>query len=493
MSQGFYTAISGIQTSQQKIDVISDNIANINTVGFKESMINFSDVYAKTLTLGSAPTKALGGQNPMQIGLGTKTASISKNFTTGANQSTGVLSDLYLDGQGFFCVEGSNGETLLTRAGNFSVDSTGYLVTSNGNKVLGTDTSYSVDGSAIPIRIPPMLTLSTQGNSKAVDFATSPLAELNGLKFEKSTTPLPTRDFEIEIVSNGGTKRTTVPVNISTATNLAQIMTQVNAAIDATIGVSAVPTHIHGVTLATPTTSNGTLNFTIDKEFDNGLVAPNQIVGISAINLISKASNFTDETKLAAVAGVDSNVANPLLGTITYTSKILDYESTISPADNILNASKLVSYYISGNGAIEATYSNGDKVTSEIIDGSKNIQLIYKMANGAKIESKDITVNGAMIEAGNLQLQLASVVNDKGLVSVGNNNFTPGPNAGDVMYSIASNNGFARVVSGALESSNVDLTKQFAELIVAQRSVEANSRTFDTVSRVLQQLIQMGR
>jgi len=484
MSQGFYTAISGIQASQQKIDVISDNIANINTVGFKESMVNFSDVYSRTLTLGSAPTKAMGGTNPQQIGLGTKTASISKNFTIGANQSTGVLSDLYLDGQGFFCVEGANSETLLTRAGNFSVDSMGYLVTANGNKVLGTDTSYSIDGSATPIRIPPMLTLATQGNTKTVDFGSSPLADLNALKFEKSKSPTAT-DFDIELTYLGGTR--TIPVNISTATNLNDIISACNTAITASLGVA------NGVTIGATVPTDGTVSITINKALSTVHATAGTISQISKVNLVSKGSNFFDETKLAAVAGIDSNIANAALGTIIYKSKILDYETTVSPADNILNASKLVSYFISGNGAIEASYSNGDKITSEIIDGSKNIQLIYKMANGATIESTDITVNANMIEAGNLQLQLASVVNDKGLISVGNNNFTPGPNAGDVMYSVASSNGFARVVSGALESSNVDMTKAFAELIVAQRSIEANSRTFDTVSRVLQGLIQMGR
>lgn len=494
MSQGFYTAISGIQSSQQKIDVISDNIANINTVGFKEAMINFSDVFAKTLTMGSAPTKAMGGQNPMQIGLGTKTANISKNFTCGANQSTGVLSDLYLDGQGFFCVEGSNSEILLTRAGNFSVDSNGYLVTSNGNKVLGTNTSYSVDGSAVPIKIPPMLTLATQGNTKTADFLNSPLDDLNGLKFEKSNTPT-ADDFDIQITyrdtnAGGVSKTVSIPINISAATDLNSIITTCNAAIaNATYPGIAGAGVVFGATVPT----DGTMSITIDKAFTSTSSTGAGISQISAVNLISKTSNFCDETKLAAVAGVDSAPATPAVGTITYKSKILDYESTVSPADNILNASKLVSYYISGNGAIEATYSNGDKLTSELIPGSKNIQLIYKMANGVAIESNDITVNAAMIEAANLQLQLASVVNDKGLVAVGNNNFTPGPNAGDVMYSVASSNGFARVVSGALESSNVDLTKAFAELIVAQRSIEANSRTFDTVSRVLQQLINMGR
>lgn len=494
MSQGFYTAISGIQTSQQKIDIISDNIANINTVGFKESQINFSDIFAKTLTLGSAPTKTMGGQNPQQIGLGTKTASISKNFTIGANQSTGVLSDLYLDGQGFFCVEGPSGDILLTRAGNFSVDSNGYLVTSNGNKVLGTDTSYSIEGSSVPIRIPPMLTLATQGNTKTADFINSPIDDLNALKFEKSKTATET-DFEIDVVYRdsvtGLTGTRKIPVNISTATDLNSIITACNTALsqDAGIGLGAAG----GVTFGATVPTDGTMSITIDKTFTHTTATGAAISQISAVNLISKTSNFCDETKLAAVAGTNSNSANPALGTITYKSKILDYESTVSPADNILNASKLVSYYISGNGAIEATYSNGDKLTSEIIPGSKNIQLIYKMSNGTAIQSADVTVNAAMIEAGNLQLQLASVVNDKGLVAVGNNNFNAGPNAGDVMFSVASSNGFARVVSGALESSNVDLTKQFAELIVAQRSIEANSRTFDTVSRVLQQLIQMGR
>lgn len=490
MSQGFYTAISGITSSQQKIDVISDNIANINTVGFKESQINFSDVFAKTVTLGSAPTRSLGGTNPMQIGLGTKVASISKNFAGGTPQSTGVISDLYLDGQGFFCVEGANNEILLTRAGNFSVDSNGYLTTSNGNRILGTSVSYSIDGSLAPIKIPPMLTLGTQGNSRITNLTQDKkLADLNALKFEKSKNSMAT-DYIVQIncltVPGSSSKTIDVPVNISGASNLKDVMDITNHAISAATGGASV-------VLTAGTVSDGTISMIVDKSFVGSTVSAVGIGSISSVKILSRSSNFGDETKLAAVAGTDSNVGSPSTGTITYKSKILDYESTVGPADNILNASKLVSYYISGDGSIEATYSSGDKISVESNPNTKQVSLIYKMANGTIVQSSDMTVNANIIEPSNLQLQLGSVVNDKGLIACGNNNFRPGPNAGDVMYSVASSNGFAKVTSGSLESSNVDLTKQFAELIVAQRSIEANSRTFDTVSRVLQNLIQMGR
>lgn len=490
MSQGFYTAISGIQSSQQKIDVISDNIANINTAGFKESMINFSDVYSKTLSLGSAPTKAMGGQNGMQIGLGTKTSSITKNFSTGANQTTGVASDLYLDGPGFFCVEGSNNEILLTRSGNFSVDSQGYLVTSNGNRILGTDSSYSVNGSQIPVKIPPMLTLETEGNTNNTEFLASPLGDLNALNSITMSEDATETDFEIEINYGVGQSRK-LNVNIFGSKNLGEIITKCNAAIAADDGGLGA---LGGVTFSATVPADGTLSVTIDKTFSHTTTMSSvSISNISAVNLYSRACSLFQESKLSKVAGIDSNPTNPSAGTITYVSQILDYQATVSPADNILEAEKLASYKIGADGAIIATYANGDSLTAQLIEGSKNIQLIYQMANGTSIESNDMTVNGNVISTSNLQLQLASVVNDKGLISVGNNNYTVGANAGDVMYSTASNNGFARVVGGALESSNVDLTKQFAELIVAQRSIEANSRTFDTVSRVLQGLIQMGR
>lgn len=481
MSQGFYTAISGITASQQKIDVISDNIANINTVAFKESQINFSDVFAKTISLGSAPSKNLGGTNPLQVGLGTKVANISKNFAGGTPQSTGVISDLYLDGPGFFCVQGANNEILLTRAGNFTVDTQGYLTTANGNRVLGTSTSYSINGSNVPIKIPPMLTLGTQGTADNVKLTTADLDELNGLSFEKSTDAAAT-DMIFRVKRADGTSQA-VSVNISAANNLQQVMTACNTALTGVLGAGVV-------TMSATAPADGTISMVIDKA--QSAVGP--LSPITSITIDSEESDFGEETELGKVAGTNSAPATPAVGTITYKSKILDYEASVGPADNVLQASKLISYYIDGDGAIQAAYANGDKLSVRTDPDTKQISLVYITQNGnVEIESEDVTVKANIIGPANLQLQLGSVVNDKGLVSCGNNNYKAGPNSGEIMYSCANNNGFAKITSGALESSNVDMTRQFAELIVAQRSIEANSRTFDTVSRVLQNLIQMGR
>jgi flagellar hook protein FlgE len=211
--------------------------------------------------------------------------------------------------------------------------------------------------------------------------------------------------------------------------------------------------------------------------------------GITSIEIKSVASDFMNENKLATVAGVADTTNN----TVTYKSKILDYEASVGPTDNQLNASKLKSYKIAADGSISATYANGDTISVEIDNDTKQVMLKYTKADGVVIQSEDLTILANIIEPANLQLQLGSVINENGLIAVGNNNFKAGPNSGEVIYSVASNNGFASVTSGKLESSNVDLTKQFAELIVAQRSIEANSRTFTTISNVLQNLIQMGR
>lgn len=502
MTQGFYTAISGIAAGQQKIDVVSDNIANINTIAFKESLINFSDVFSRTLTMGSGPTESLGGINPMQIGLGCKTASITKNFSAGAPQSTGLESDLYLDGEGFFCVKGPTNEVLLTRAGSFTVDADGCLVTSAGFNVLGTDSSYSIEGPSTPIKIPSTLSLETKGNNKTGGdaFYLKNLADLNALNFQQSEDTGET-DFIIKVTYGTAGDTLEVPVNISACDSIQQICKACNDAIDAKLnegiadpgawtkgGIKVQPSMITG----TPPTPDGTLQVVIDKAFDNPAGATTDVKRILGVNFISRASDFWDEAKLTNVPGVDSDKTNPDAGTITYTSKILDYVAEVGPADNITTASERTSYKILANGALKAYYANGDSITVESNPNNRNIELLYEKADGTKIRSKDITVNTNVIEPGNLQIQLARVINPNGLVSVGNNSFEVGENAGEILYTIASENG-TKITSGSYEGSNIDLTKQFAELIVAQRGVEANSRTFTTISNVLQTLIQMGR
>ena len=119
--------------------------------------------------------------------------------------------------------------------------------------------------------------------------------------------------------------------------------------------------------------------------------------------------------------------------------------------------------------------------------------MLYKTAEGVDIAANKIQVNENVIEAGNLQLQLATVINEQGLTSVGGNLYEVGLNAGELSFSCGGSNGLGTVGNAGLESSNVDLSTQFAEMIIAQRSIEANSRTFDTVNQVLQRIVQLGR
>lgn len=144
MTQGLYSAVSGIRANQTRMNVISNNISNVNTLGFKSSQVNFATVFAQTITGGTSPNGLLGGTNPLQVGNGTTVSEITSNWNQGGAQFTGRNTDLMIQGDGFFAVErvdtnnGNNStDYYLTRAGNFSLDSSGNLTTSSGNRLRG--------------------------------------------------------------------------------------------------------------------------------------------------------------------------------------------------------------------------------------------------------------------------------------------------------------------------------------------------------------------
>ncbi|MCP2240045.1 flagellar basal-body rod protein FlgF [Thermoanaerobacterium thermosaccharolyticum] len=136
MLRSMYSAVSGLKAHQAEMDVIGNNIANVNTVGFKASRMTFKEIFNQTIKGASAPQGSGGGTNPQQVGLGVAIASIDTLFTNGGSQRTDNPTDLSIDGNGFFIVN-NGGANLYTRAGNFSFDSNGDLVTPDGYKVMG--------------------------------------------------------------------------------------------------------------------------------------------------------------------------------------------------------------------------------------------------------------------------------------------------------------------------------------------------------------------
>ncbi|MFN7310506.1 MAG: flagellar hook-basal body complex protein [Vampirovibrionales bacterium] len=144
MTQGLYIAASGIRANQTAIDVISNNISNVNTTAFKSSKANFETTFLRTITAGGRPTLTQGGYNPMQTGSGTTLSEINTNYGQGGSQFTGRSSDMLISGEGYFVSQDLSGlspagtPSVYTRAGNFSLDADNYLVTSSGDRLVGT-------------------------------------------------------------------------------------------------------------------------------------------------------------------------------------------------------------------------------------------------------------------------------------------------------------------------------------------------------------------
>lgn len=141
LASALTTALSGLTAAEAKIDVVGNNLANSQTVGFKESDVTYSSQFLQTLSLGSAPTDSNGGTNPQQFGLGTRVSSVTANHTQGPIEPSSNATDIALQGDGMFVVQGSSGEQLYTRAGIFTRNADNELVTPDGNRLLG----YPVD------------------------------------------------------------------------------------------------------------------------------------------------------------------------------------------------------------------------------------------------------------------------------------------------------------------------------------------------------------
>lgn len=156
LTSALNTSLNGLSLNEVTIDVLGNNIANAGTNGFKASTVRFQTQLARTLSIGSRPTATDGGSNPRQVGLGATTSAISKDFTQGSLSNSTSASDLAIQGEGFFVMDGSSGRT-YTRNGNFLRSSDSYLVNDQGQFVqgYGIDNEFNIVTTQLsPLRIP---------------------------------------------------------------------------------------------------------------------------------------------------------------------------------------------------------------------------------------------------------------------------------------------------------------------------------------------------
>jgi flagellar hook protein FlgE len=163
MLRSLFSGISGLRAHQQMMDVTGNNIANVNTTGYKSSQTVFQDTLSQMVNAAGAPQNQSGGTNPAQVGLGVRLASINANFGQGAAQTTGKSSDMMIQGDGFFVVK-SGGESLYSRAGSFTFDANGSLTTPTGQIVQGWgadgDGEVNTAGAPGDIKLPIGISLS---------------------------------------------------------------------------------------------------------------------------------------------------------------------------------------------------------------------------------------------------------------------------------------------------------------------------------------------
>ena len=135
MMRSLFSAVSGLKNHQTAMDIIGNNVANVNTTGFKSSRVIFQDIFSQTISSATAPTATTGGVNGKQVGLGVTLATVGQNMTEGSTQSTSKELDFAISGDGFFVVDTGAGQ-YYTRNGALEIDSEGYLVTGGGDYLM---------------------------------------------------------------------------------------------------------------------------------------------------------------------------------------------------------------------------------------------------------------------------------------------------------------------------------------------------------------------
>jgi flagellar hook protein FlgE len=407
----FSVPLSGLQASSSDLDVIGNNLANLNTDGYKDETLTFGDVFSQIQ--GTS-----GNGDPIQIGSGVQIEGTSSNFTNGSVDSTGTASNMALQGNGYFVVSG-NGVTSYTRDGDFSVNSSGQLTTSGGELVMGfpaTNGVVTTSGALAPISV------SSNGSVSAV--ATSSFgADVN---LDSASAVGATFNTPLTIYDSLGTPQTLNIQYTNTGTNAWSY--------NITLPGSAT-----GSTATTTTVASGTLSFSSSGQ----LTSPSGTV--PGINITGLADG-------AASMNLTWNLNGPS-GTPTVTQQN-SASTTANPTQNGFPVGTLNSYSVLPDGTVQGQYSNGQTLSLG-------------------------------------QVAVANFANPQGLTQGADGSEQATSGSGAAVIGQAGIGGNGTITGGAVEQSNVSLSTEFANMIVAQQSYDANAKVLTTLDQVDQSTIQM--
>jgi flagellar hook protein FlgE len=406
----FSIPLSGLAAASKSLGVVGNNLANLNTDGYKKKTLDFATVFNQMV--GTS-----GNGNPIQTGNGVKIAGTSADFSDGNVNSTGIASNMALQGQGFFVVQGSGGVS-YTRSGNFTVNSAGQLTTAQGELVMGYPAVNGVVSTSSPL---------------------SPIVVNESNEIPAS----PTTSFQMTTNLNAsaavGTSFQT-PITVYDSLGKSHVLTMNctnNAPGNWSYEISLPAAETGGTGNATQL-ATGTLTF------DSSGVLTSPTGSVDGIKISGLADGAADMSLKWNLAG---NGGNPLITQQAATS------ATSATAQDGYTSGTLTGYTVGSDGVIEGEFSNNQT-----------------FALG--------------------QVAVARFANEQGLKQAGNNDYKATFASGAAVIGQAGVAGNGTISGGAVEQSNVDLAAEFAKMIVAQQSYEANAKVLSTLNQISQATMQ---
>ncbi len=413
MLRALFSSVASLSGHQMMLDVIANNIANVNTTGFKSGSMTFQDMISQTIRPAQLPGGDRGAINPMQVGLGVIPGSISVDLTQGQLMSTDKTTDIAIQGNGLLIFRQGNGYT-YSRDGSLSVDPEGYI--SNGSTGLKLQGWLATDG-----------VLDTH-------------QQISDIQLPMTSMQISRLTSEIRCGGN---------LNAGAAT------------------YSAGPPATGGITSSTSVVYDSL-----------GMAHPVDITFTKDVAANSWSWSAVDETSTTVGSG-----------TLVFDSEGSAVGATGTITLNLTNGAQSPQAVTLNFGSVQQMYGDSEVLVAYQDGAPPGSLQDFQIASDGTITGT--FSNGLTRILG--QIAMASFTNPSGLVREGNNLYYASTASGDPSIGEPASGDRGQLFAGMLEMSNVDMAREFSQMIIAQRGFQANSRVVTATDQILQELMSMKR
>ncbi|CAB3771783.1 flagellar hook protein FlgE [Paraburkholderia solisilvae] len=429
---GYNSALSGLAAASNDLDVVGNNIANVQTVGFKQSAAVFADLYANSI--------ATSVNN--QIGIGTTLAGVQQDFSQGQITTTDVATNMAINGNGFFQMQNPNGTVTYSRNGQFTKNQNGFIVDAEGNELMGFEANAQGQlqtGQVVPIQIPNASLLPPIATTEATF----------GVNLDASAPQPTTATFSASDPTSYSfttSVQTFDSLGNQTTVNLYFVKSATAGQWEVFAGPSGqTPTDLGSMTF---NQSGALASAAGPAPTGGGAGAPLTPAGDFSLNLTPSDGAAAQTITLNLTGTTQFGNSDASSGTTN------DSGTTSAPTQDGFGTSQLSNFSIGSDGTITGTYTDGRTATLG-------------------------------------QVLVANFENPNGLQNLGNNQFAQTSDSGQPQVGVPGSSNLGSVEGSAIESSNVDLTGSLVDLITAQRNYQANAQTIKTQQTLDQTLINL--